>query len=1027
MVETAFGVEVADPYRWMEGENNTEYADWLRAQNAFTREQLAQMPGRERLFERIRELGLSGTVSRGVQLAGGRAFFERTVAGEQLPKLMVREGEAERVLVDPAQLAANGRHASINNFAPSPDGKLLVYNLSLGGGEISALRVLDVATGEHLPDTLERVWGEFAAGWLPDGKGFFYTQMAPATPGVDPMLHMQARLHLLGAPIESDRPLLGGTLESSFALAPSEFPFLYAAPGSSWVIAFAGGAHNELRVAVAPLAKLDRAGTGKTPWRSVAEYSDQVEGAWPRADRLYLSTFKAASNRKLISVPLAEPNLARARVEIAERGDARLVNVAIARDAAYLLTEVAGRARLARWPFRGKPQSIALPFDGWIETLATDPLRDGAMIDLQGWTQPGAFYAVDAKRKLKETGVRTTSAADFSGIIAEEVSVKSSDGSEVPLSIVRRADLALDGSHAALLYGYGAYGASQTPSFEPSRQAWLERGGVFAVCHVRGGGEKGFTWQVDGSHEKKLNGVHDFEACGEYLIQRGLTSGSRLVGRGGSMGGILLGRAITERPDLFAAVNIAVGVLNPLRILSATNGANQKNELGDPETEAGFKSILAMDPYHHVEAQRAYPAVLFTVGLNDNRVAPWMTGKMAAKLQAASNSGKPVLIRTDDDAGHGIGSARDQVFAERADVWSFFLAVAGDPEFTPPPPAAKSEPIAELPLPSPDELIVGSERGLEAWKRDGSAQRRISLGPALHPRWLDAETVLTLKPARPEEQRDLLSGARLERISLRDGSRTTLAQVPGFQCANATRADDELPDPGSLDIQDPSDFEIADDKRAACIVLMDRNINMANVRLNVRVDLKSSAITRWLDVGEPNCKAPVDVSTEAVPEGVFCDTPFAAQPQPEPKANTFPFTFEREKLWHRDTDGRVEAKLKLASYDVESTSPSGRWLVLSGDTNEADYIYRRLILLDRGNGQLYPIPSEAGTWPPPLAAASTADLPSIRNPVEQTVQIWGEVDVRWLGDSAESELLVIGTEVVRPGELRFLVDGEIAR
>jgi prolyl oligopeptidase len=303
-------------------------------------------------------------------------------------------------------------------------------------------------------------------------------------------------------------------------------------------------------------------------------------------------------------------------------------------------------------------------------------------LDEEGWTQPGAYYAWNPKKKaLVATGIHVETSADFSNIVADEVNATSADGTQVPLSILHGKDAALDGSHPSIVYAYGGYGSSQTPSFGPTRLSWLERDGVFAVCHVRGGGEKGFQWQADGTHEHKMNGIHDLEACAQYLIDHGFTTSARVFAQGGSMGGVLLGRAVTDRPDLFAAMNIQVGILNPLRILAAPNGANQKNELGDPETEAGFKSIYEMDPYQHVVDGTAYPAVLFSIGLNDNRVAPWMTAKMAARMQTATSSSQPLLVRVESDAGHGIGSTRDQTYAERADEWGFFLAIAGDPDF----------------------------------------------------------------------------------------------------------------------------------------------------------------------------------------------------------------------------------------------------------------------------------------------------------------------------------------------------------
>jgi prolyl oligopeptidase len=360
-----------------------------------------------------------------------------------------------------------------------------------------------------------------------------------------------------------------------------------------------------------------------------------------------------------------------------------LVDIAAARDALYLVKSVNGSARLLRWAWSGQPTEIALPFDGWIDELNTDPARDGVLFREQGWTRPPSYYTYDpGKRVVVADALVTETNAHFAGIVVDEVEATSSDGARVPLSIVRRGDIARDGARPTIVRGYGGYGVSQTPTFGPTRLAWLERGGVFAVCHTRGGGEKGRAWQVDGMQDRKMNGIHDLEACGQALIDARLTSPAHLFVQGGSMGGVLIGRAITDRPALFAAANIAVGVVNPLRLLVAKNGPTQIPEVGDPDTEAGFRALATMDPYQHVVAA-AYPATIFTIGLNDARVSPWMTGKMAARMQALTTSGRPVAIRVDDDAGHGPGARRDQTFAADADVWSFFLAASGDPAFQP--------------------------------------------------------------------------------------------------------------------------------------------------------------------------------------------------------------------------------------------------------------------------------------------------------------------------------------------------------
>jgi prolyl oligopeptidase len=437
-----------------------------------------------------------------------------------------------------------------------------------------------------------------------------------------------------------------------------------------------------MRVAVAKLSELDSSGASKTPWRTVGGYDDAIQAAIPHGDRLYLLTSKDAPNRRVVSVSLARPDLAKAKVEIAEDKDATLVATYGARDALYLVHMVNGLARISRWPWKGAATPLPLPVQGWAPDVASELDRDGLVFQLETWLAPGTYYAYDPKAKrVDPAGYGSTIAIPTPAVTAEEVTVPSADGTLVPLSILSQGP-ARQGAQPTILFGYAAYGVSQTPGFGATRLAWIERGGVYAICHARGGGEKGRAWQDAGSREHKLRGVEDFIACGEYLVKQGYTTPAKLAAIGVSMGGVLVGRALTLRPDLFAAVLLGSPIVNPLRILAAENGANQKGELGDPATPDGARSIAEMDPYEHVTPRTAYPAVIFTVGLNDHRVAPWMASKLAARLSAATTSGRPVLLRVDAESGHGIGNTRDQVFAERADVWSFFLAAAGEPGFT---------------------------------------------------------------------------------------------------------------------------------------------------------------------------------------------------------------------------------------------------------------------------------------------------------------------------------------------------------
>jgi prolyl oligopeptidase len=683
VVDSMFGLEVPDPYRWMEGAENQEMTAWLRAHGEHAARELAKIPGREQLHQRIRELGRSISLAYGVAPANGRLFYEALSGGDQLAKLVVREpGGETRVLLDPAALSTPSLHIALNAWSPSFDGTKLSYVLSAGGGEVGALHVMDVTSGKELPEQIPRIWGEAPGAWLPDNKRFFYTQLAEPQPGVDPMKGMVVRLHTVGQPVESDPIIVGRGADSAFPLASEEWPFLWVSGDSEWVLLGAAGARSEERLAIARISQLDLKGTGKTPWQKVAEYADGVESADTHGDRLYLRTYKDAPNRRILSVPLSRPLLSEARVEVAEDPDRTMTSMTMARDAMYLLYMADGRSRVSRWAWRGAPAPVALPIDGSVYELASEPDRDGAVFQVETWQSPSTYYSYDPKaRKVAPIGLGDTTSVRVDDVVAEEVEALSADGTAVPLSILHLKRFALDGTHPAILYAYGGYGSSQLPSFGVMRLAWLERGGVFAIAHVRGGGEKGRRWQEDGSRDKKMNGVRDFIACSEYLISHRYTSRTKLAATASSMGGVLLGRALTERPDLFAAVNLDVGIVNPLRILAAENGANQKAELGDPETEAGYRALVAMDPYHHVQPNTAYPAVIFTIGLNDHRVAPWMTAKMAARLLASTTSGKPILVRVDADAGHGIGSTQDQSYEQRADLWSFFLQAFGEPGF----------------------------------------------------------------------------------------------------------------------------------------------------------------------------------------------------------------------------------------------------------------------------------------------------------------------------------------------------------
>jgi prolyl oligopeptidase len=363
-------------------------------------------------------------------------------------------------------------------------------------------------------------------------------------------------------------------------------------------------------------------------------------------------------------------------------GKGVIQTIGAAREALYAQILEGGLARIARLPYDGSPDRLTLPFAGAVDFFVTDPARAGLLFRLQSRTRSPLWYAYDPRaREVRDTRLVPPSPVGFSGIESVETEAPAADGTMVPLSIVYPKGLRRDGSHPTLLEGYGAYGFTLDPFFRPSMLAWLERGGVYAVAHVRGGGEYGEDWHRAGKGATKPNTWRDFIACAEYLVKQGYTSPAHLSGTGTSAGGILIGRAMTERPDLFRAAVPQVGVVNALRTEHEPGGPANIPEFGTTKDSAGFQALREMDALAHVKPGTRYPATLFTAGIFDSRVEPWQPAKMTAALQERSSSGYPVLLRVDFDAGHGMGLTKSQRSALLADIFGFLLWQLGDPEF----------------------------------------------------------------------------------------------------------------------------------------------------------------------------------------------------------------------------------------------------------------------------------------------------------------------------------------------------------
>ena len=691
VTDTLPGVIIQDPYRWLENVQDSAVLQWLHAQDDYTRGLINAIPGRAALAERIHALGNASPVVGYVQFAGARVFYTKRLPGEEVPKLYVRDsiGGAERLLVDPLKLQqAGGPHWSLDYYSPSWDGRYVAYGVSPAGSENSIMRVLDVSSGQVLADSIDRA--QFgAASWQPDSRSFFYNRfqkLAPGAPASDRYRRSRAYLHTLGQPDTADVPMLGIGVTNRVPLGEDDFPFIVTVQGSPW--AFAGvarGVQNEVVAFVAPLAE---AHDSATPWKPLIAVTDSITNFDVHGDDVYLLSHNHAPRFKVLRTRLRHPDVGHATVVVPET-QAVVRYFGAARDALYIQMLDGGLGRVQRLAYDAlAARPVALPYDGAIGGFVTTLLRDGLVFSLESWTHSQLWYALDGKTgRITDTGLRPASPVDFSAIASEEVRVKAADGTMVPLSIVHRREAKHDGTNPTFLDGYGSYGITYDPDFDARQLAWLEHGGIFAVCHVRGGGEFGEGWHQGGRGPTKSNTWRDFIACGEYLVAQKWTSPERLAGSGTSAGGIEIGRAVTERPDLFRAAVPRVGTLNPLReMLVGVSGPANRPEFGDPTTPQGAKDLLAMDTYHHVKPGTAYPALLFTGGMNDPRVDTWIPAKTAARFQAATTSGRPVLLRVEFSAGHGIGSSMSQRDAELADEWSFLLWQFGVAGFQPPVP-----------------------------------------------------------------------------------------------------------------------------------------------------------------------------------------------------------------------------------------------------------------------------------------------------------------------------------------------------
>lgn len=671
VVETQFGEAIADPYRWLENDVRTDpnVASWVAAQNAVTDGYLATLPQRAWFAQRIK--GLMDYERFGLpQKAGTRYFYTRNAGLQNQAQLFVREGlnGTPRLLLDPNSWAKDGATA-LDDWVPSEKGRYLAYSVQDGGSDWRTIKVLDVATGKVLSDDLR--WAKFSGiAWVSE-EGFLYSRFPKPEKGAE----FQSRnfnqalyFHRIGTSQDKDELVFATPDQPEVGHTAS-----VTNGGRYAVITSSKGTDARWEVRVIDLAQRKKAG-----WTARTLITG-FDNKWLPVDaigkKLWFVTDKDAPRGKLVSVDLTGRKPVWSDVVPQREETLEQASIVGTKLILSYLKDASTRAEV--YDLTGKrAQAITLNGIGTASGFIGKPGDPETFYSFTSFNQPASIRRLDLNTGASSVFATPKLTFNPDDYAVEQRFFRSKDGTRVPLFLVRKKALA-GKAVPTLLYGYGGFDISLTPGFSATRMAWLEAGGAYAMANLRGGGEYGKAWHDAGRRANKQNVFDDFIAAGEYLIAEGVTAKGGLTIQGGSNGGLLVGAVVNQRPDLFAAANAAVGVMDMLRFDRFTAGRYWTDDYGFPNKEADWKVLRAYSPYHNIRSGVDYPAVLVTTADTDDRVVPGHSFKYTAALQAAKAGPKPHLIRIETRAGHGAGKPTDKVVAEGADVLSFLAQWSG--------------------------------------------------------------------------------------------------------------------------------------------------------------------------------------------------------------------------------------------------------------------------------------------------------------------------------------------------------------
>lgn len=662
ITDTYHATPVRDPYRWLEAGRSKEVQAWNHAQHQRTLRLLRQIPARQTILHELKKL-YNNQSSTSPQRYGHRYFFFRREGLKNQPILYTAEGRYNappRLLLDPNTLSKDGTIA-LQQTSPSPSGRFLAYALSAKGSDWSQIRVLDVSTKTHLPDRIDQTrWPSMV--WDRYGLGFFYVSYPPSgtVPARDKNYYRRIFYHRLGTSATDDRLIFGEGLKKETWLDPavsSDRSMLYVSTSVDW-------SYNDLYYR--PIAS-------KGPFLTLAKgLQGQFSANVMDGKMLITTTYQAPRGRVLIA-PLHNPTQKHWKTLIPQQKGV-LQEVFLIKGHLLIHTMEDVVSRLLLFSRQGQLlREIPLPTKGSVSDISARSQSNEIFFRFTSWIYPSVGYRYDLATQSLERIEKISIPVDLSRYQTEQIFYSSKDGTRIPMFLVYRKGLQRNGNNPTELYGYGGFEVSLKPSFMPALFPWLDRGGVFALANLRGGGEYGTSWHKAGRRDKKQNVFDDFIAAAEWLIANRITQPKRLAIRGGSNGGLLVAAAMTQRPDLFGAVTCQVPLTDMIRFPISTVARLWIPEYGNPQDSKEFRWLWAYSPYHKLKKSTPYPITLVMTADHDDRVDPFHARKFAARLQASTTPNRPVLLRIESKAGHGAGTPLNKLLVSIADRYAFLL------------------------------------------------------------------------------------------------------------------------------------------------------------------------------------------------------------------------------------------------------------------------------------------------------------------------------------------------------------------